>query len=95
MDFVAFDIALFSVIFICAGFYFARRISKKLWANSTRVGSVILSFIAISLVPPFLDMSVDSVNKVAMHWMYLLLGLCVFLVIRKKWKERQISSDDS
>ena len=62
MDFIAFDIALFSVVLIFIGFYFARKTSKIFWANAVRIASVILSFIVISLILPRLNMSVESIN---------------------------------
>jgi len=95
MDFVAFDIALFSTALIFIGFYFARKISKKLWANFIRVASVISSFIATSLVPLLFDMPTDSVNKVGMYWLYILTTACVFLAIMKRRKSKKETSGDS
>lgn len=95
MDFVAFDIALFSVVLIYIGFYLANKVQKRLWANTLRVVSVILSFTAISLTPAFLDMPMDAVNKIGMYWLYLFLASCIFLVIKKRWLRKKSSDDDS
>jgi len=89
MDFVAFDIALFSTALIFVGFYFARKISKRLWANLIRVALVFSSFIATSLIPSLLDMPTDSVNKVGMYWLYILIVACVFLAIMKRRKRKK------
>jgi len=95
VDIVAFDIALFSIVLIYIGFYFARKVQKKLWANLTRISSIILSFVAISLAPTMLDMPADSVNKIGMYWLYILISSCLFTVIRRRWKNKKGSSDDS
>lgn len=95
MNFVAFDIALFSVVLIYIGFFLANKVQKRLWANVVRVVSVILSFTAISLTPAFLDMPADAVNKIGMYWLYLLIASCIFLAIRKRWLKKKSNDHHS
>jgi len=93
MNFLAFYIALIGVGLIYFGLRFARKTSSKFWANTLRVASAVLSFLGISLAPAWLKMPTDSVNKIGMYWLYLLVAMTLFIAIKKRWKKR--ANDDS